>query len=468
MKKTIKFICSALAVCMFFCLFSGCAKNNRGGEETSALEKFTSDYRVELLNFENWYPDFSLIRVLRSFGKVTRNEDPKFVKSGKYSAKLQTTGAFNNYLDPSLYFPTKSTYYDFNYSDFTYTDRVDFWIYNDCESEKTLRVGLVSDIVNYENVRKLPAAEYELNAKSWNFVSYRVDFNAMSITQKIDAEQIMKIQGIYFEFQHAESADLSAAPVYYLDDMNIYYKKQANKLKDASEIVQFDKKENGAEIIYELCDFEKIYQKNIFSYYTANSECIPKMTVVKAENEGVENFQATSGSRVLKVEMKPAGESGGYTELILSDKVVRAFYNEFVFDYSSARPIIPVDEWKDYRLAYDVYCDFDVGEFYVANFFYKSDNSTLSRASSTVAVNKSREWVTWSFGLKEMDDKLSSRYSDTNENIKKAYDEYAAFYDEHGYGERVSDAGQIRMVYPDVTGESKVMYIDNIRLYKVS
>ncbi len=461
MKKIIKIICLTLCLCMLSCMLFGCGESSDTDEPAA---KFESEYRVELLNFENWYPDFSIIKMMRNFGKITRNVDQKYVKSGKYSAKLQTIGGFNNYSEPCVFFPTNSARYEFDYMDFTFVDHVDFWIYNDNDTTEVLKVGLVNEIQDYEKITCLPATKFTLS-KGWNLVTYVVDFNAMSITQKIDEETITQIKGVYLEFEHAVTADLATAPVYYLDDMNIYYKEEANELKDSSKIIEFNA--NTAHDVYELCDFEKLYQQNIFSFITKSPKNNPVMSVVKAENENIKGFEATSGTKVLKIELTASDYTEGYTELILSDKVVRAFYDKFVFDYDTNQPIIPVEDWDKWYLAYDIYCDFDVEDmgngkgFNWSNFFYQSGNDTSYRSSSNAAV-KSHAWATWSWSIKDIQDKANSRADRV-----EAYNKYAAYYDEHGYGERISDAGQIRMVYTDMQdGKTRVMYIDNLRLYK--
>lgn len=248
--------------------------------------------------------------------------------------------------------------------------------------------------------------------------------------------------------------------------MNLYFKKNANTLKNVSEIVSFNYNKNQQ--VYELCDFEKLYQSNVFSYIYQNVKCIPKLSVVNADDENIDGFQATSGSKVLKIEMPADPDGDKWGELVLSDKVVRAFYNQFVIDYDTLQPKIPVEEWKNYRLAYDVYCDFDVSTdgFYLNNFFYTSVNDTIRRSNGMKVSVKSHEWTTWSVSLADISDKLNSR-TGTTKSLIDAYNEYLEYFDEHGFGERVSNAGSIRLVYKDAKTTNKVMYVDNIRMYKV-
>ena len=471
MKKWInKTICITLSLCLLACLsvFFGC--NKKEGDRSSEEEgvKFNSEYRIELLNFENWYPDFSLIKILENFGKVSRNENLDYVKTGKYSAKIQPIGGFNKFSNPTMFFPLESSYYEFNYTDFTYMDHIDFWVYNGNAQDKVISVGLVKSIssARVPTISAMPASNYVLKANSWNLVSYYVDFDVMNITQNITVSQISNIKGIYIEFEHSVSKSTQLAPEYYIDDMNLYFKKNANTLKNVSEIVSFNYNKNQQ--VYELCDFEKLYQSNVFSYIYQNVKCIPKLSVVNADDENIDGFQATSGSKVLKIEMPADPDGDKWGELVLSDKVVRAFYNQFVIDYDTLQPKIPVEEWKNYRLAYDVYCDFDVSTdgFYLNNFFYTSVNDTIRRSNGMKVSVKSHEWTTWSVSLADISDKLNSR-TGTTKSLIDAYNEYSEYFDEHGFGERVSNAGSIRLVYKDAKTTNKVMYVDNIRMYKV-
>lgn len=476
MKNFKKWISIALSALFALAMVACGKKVDETETETSIkpLTKIENEYRVELVNFEQWNPDFSQIRVLTNFGKVSRNRDINYVKSGKYSAKLQPVGGIHKYLKPAMYYPFVSEYYDFNYQDFTYVDRVEFWLYNDDDRQQPVNVGLVSKIIDVDTVQKFPAETFYLQPKSWNLVTYYVDFSTMNITQNVSQNAMLSVQGVYMEFESSGDADVNKAPVYYLDDINLYYKEQPNTLKDTAQILKFTHKEGSD--VYELCDFEQVYQKYVLSTYVPNPKCVPTLSIVKAEEENIDGFLASSGMHVLKVEMKGGDKyKGSHTEIGLSGKVVRAFYDQFVYDYDTQTPIIPVEELKNYYLAYDVYCASDVeAGYYFANFLYDSQDKTHARTWNAPSITiRKGEWVTWSWSLYDIANKTSSRNDDKNTSIQKAYKDYEKSYDAFtekfgaaGYGDRITNAGQIRIIYPEFTGENRVMYIDNIRMYK--
>lgn len=436
-------------------------------ENVATMSKVENDFRVELCNFEQWKPDFSLIRVLENFGKVTRNKDINYVKSGKYSAKLQPVGGFYNYLKPMMYYPFASTTYNFNYEDFTYVDCVDFWIYNDGETVQSVNVGLVSKITDKDTIETYPSQVFYLQPKQWNHVTYFVDFTAMSVTQKIKANAIMQVKGVYLEFNSSGSVDLADSTTFYLDDLNLYYKTEPNTLMDVNELLQFNHKE-GTDV-YELCDFEHVYQKYIFKTKLGNSKSDPTLSIVNAANENIEGFAATSGKNVLRIEMKGADMyQATTTSYTLSSEIVRAFYDKFIYDYDTQTDIIPVEEWKDYYFAYDVYAveGFE-DDYYFGQIFFDGDNSNYCRANPAIQLVKNGEWVTKRISLYDIADYNKSRKHDTNVNIQKAFAAYQEHYEANGgRGRRISDAGQITFYWPEFVGENRVMYLDNIRVYK--
>ena len=83
MKKLIN-ILLALILGLSTIAFGGCKTATQSGKK--------NDSEIILADFEQWAPDFQLISLHNKFGKITRNEDAKYVKSGKYSAKLHPVG----------------------------------------------------------------------------------------------------------------------------------------------------------------------------------------------------------------------------------------------------------------------------------------------------------------------------------------------------------------------------------------
>ena len=478
MKKINKYISFAMSA-LLATSFVACSKNDKNNTSNAenSTAKIENGYRVELATFEKSTKDYSLIKLLEDFGKITRNQNAEYAKGGNGSVKLQPIGSMYLGVNPSFYYPFTSEFYDLNYEDFTNVDYISFWMYNDNEEDKALRVGLVSTVKGVNNVTKMPSQTFYLKPKSWNLVKYYIDFNTMNITQEITELMITSVKGVYFEFNRSASEKMEDAPVYYLDDINLYYKDTANTVSDASQLITFDADEESG--VYELCDFEKVYQKYIFAPNSTKSLCLPQISVVNAESEGI---VATSGTSVMKA-ILPAGDTvnGSYPRLDLSRNVIRKFYDQFVYDYDTKKPIIPIEDWDKYRIAYDVYY---VGEeretFDLVNQFYSLYNGQFSwytRAVTTTRM-KANEWTTYSWSLAELSDKRNSRLDMTRNEagqlipvegpVKVAYEDYAANFDKNGgAGQRITDAGEIYLTYGEFTGEDKVIYIDNLRVYKV-
>ena len=117
-------IIAALALCLCFITpLLGCAEKP---EEKETPETNT----IKIADFEQWEPDFGLMRVMPSFGKVSENRDENFVKSGKASAKIQPLGGKSDIKLPLMYFPTVSTRFGYDRSDFSRVECVDMWMYN--------------------------------------------------------------------------------------------------------------------------------------------------------------------------------------------------------------------------------------------------------------------------------------------------------------------------------------------------
>ena len=474
MKKIKKIISLALSA-LFVLGAVSCKKDetqNPDTESVTAVSKITNDYKVELCNFEQWQPDFSLVRVLRNFGKVSRNKDENYVKSGKYSAKLQPVGGYYTYLKPAMWLPFASTVHDFNYEDFSYVDCIDFWMYNDSDTVKSVDVGLISKVVDQREVERYPAETFYLQPKAWNLITYYVDFSAMAITQKIDDEDIMQIKGVYFEFNSSGSTDLADSPVFYLDDVNIYYKQEPNVVMDVSEVIQFNHKD-GTDV-YELCDFEHVYQKYIFTTKLNDAQAAPIFTVVDAEKENIDGFAATSGKHVLRVETMGTETGTSTTQYKLSGEVVRAFYDKFIYDYDTGRDIIPVEEWGNYYFAYDVYAvdtyeDFPDGYKFGTATFRDGDEGNLYWTKAAEAV-KTGEWITNRISLADIANEANHR-SLTSAKLETLHAAYKEHYDANGgRGRRISDAGSVNFYWPNFkateTVKSRVVYLDNIRVYK--
>ena len=136
MKKLLSLILALVISATTFSLV-GCAPS----QQTP-----TDSKKIVLADFEQYKPDFQLMRIMNNFGAVNVNKDAQYVKSGTTSAKLQPLGGYAQSSQPFVYFPLESELFDYDYQDFTKYESVSMWVYN-AESEiENMEVGLVAAI----------------------------------------------------------------------------------------------------------------------------------------------------------------------------------------------------------------------------------------------------------------------------------------------------------------------------------
>jgi hypothetical protein len=80
MKKIKKWLSLALTLTTLLSFF-GCDVEKQSSENAGETIIFR--------DFEDWGPDFQTLQLMLNFGKVSRNEEAEYVRSGKYSCKIQ-------------------------------------------------------------------------------------------------------------------------------------------------------------------------------------------------------------------------------------------------------------------------------------------------------------------------------------------------------------------------------------------
>ena len=216
MKKIRLLIISLLFVvlsvsCVFF---AGCFGGNDSTEESE-----NSADRVVLADFEEWAPDFQLLRLKENFGSIEVNADAKYVKSGAQSAKLIVMGNEKTG-NPYFFVQTQSNLFGYDYSDFSKIKHISAWVYNSTNATATLYMGLVTKVLDIANVSASKPVAMTLNP-GWNEVIYVPDMN--TIISGVGVKNYHGIEGIYFMFDNPKAALKKDAPVYYLDDVALNY-----------------------------------------------------------------------------------------------------------------------------------------------------------------------------------------------------------------------------------------------------
>lgn len=364
--KTLKKIIGTvlIVVCLLggTAVFGGCAKKQLAvGDE------------VILANFEQWAPDFQILRVAKGFGAVTPNEDIRYVHGGKASAKLQPMGGYSQPTIPYLYFPLYSERFDYNHCNILQIDYVSMYLFNAQADERSVTVGLIASVIDIETVSMTGGKQFVLQP-GWNEISYFPDPTLVNL-----AYDVKDVLGVYLEFANAGVREVSQAPIYYLDDVALYKNKKTDAVKD---VVTLDEGE--------ICDFEKAYQSFVISSEVTNASTTPDISVVRAADEGIE---AAHGNKVLKVVTKPGSmKEASWPQIVLPEKLMRA----------SGMMQVPEDKLGDYVFRFDVYVVDRPILFVVKHYSFGGGNyQPRNLANSTVgnqllAVGK---WVTYECGF---------------------------------------------------------------------
>ena len=209
--------------------FAGCKDNKTEGNE---VEDNNPAKIVTLANFEQFDPDFQLLRLRKGFGAVNVNQNKDYVKSGESSAKLQPLGRYKDKAKPFLYFELESELYDYSYADLDYLYSISMWLYNDSEEQKEAEIGIVTSFINLneinsDGVTQGAGISYKLNS-GWNKLTYFIDKSEVYLPSGGT-----KAQGIYLQFENTPSRDIEDAPVFYLDDVVLTVKKEFNEISVA-------------------------------------------------------------------------------------------------------------------------------------------------------------------------------------------------------------------------------------------
>lgn len=393
MKKMIALICALVMP------ISAAACGDPAGEDAdSDFEK-----TVVLADFEEWAPDFQLLRQMNNFGAIDVNEDARYVKDGTRSALVRPLGGYSKMTTPYFYIPTESSLFGYNYVDFNVVQSFTADVYNAESSDVAMEAGVITMIADYESADLAGASEFILKP-GWNEVEYIVDRSLLNI-----ANDISDIAGIYYSFENAGSRYLEDAPELYFDNIVLH---RSRDLSPVENLITLDENE--------ICGFEKLYQRYIITAEADNSKCMPDYEVVYANNYGM---QASEGDYVLRLVTKPGDVfQGSWPKFTIPEKIMQA----------SDLVSLCANGGTGVYIAFDVYAETDSMRFY-ADFHSEGGGNWSSWSLSSVKG----AWVTFRLELSNLPEATlkSPGY------MKISWDEYP----------------------PDMYGDM-VFYFDNFRL----
>lgn len=325
MKRFISLIIVLIVLLSCFS-FSAC-----GEEDENSAEQLNY---VSVADFEQWGPDFQMLRLINNFGKITRNEDENFVYEGKYSAKLQPMGGYASPSAPIMYIPMKSTYFSYDYADLTKYSELSAYFYNTSDKPIDVTVGLISAVTSTRAATPAQGDTITLPPKQWKRVDYWFHLDLISLSL-----DIYDVAGIYFQFPNQGVMYPDDAPTIYLDDVRLLKRDEEYV---ASDLIELDQStDSQGRIIKEICDFEKDYQAYVYSLELKGTpqETI-ETNVVNAEDYGI---TASNGNRVLRVLRHPS-KSGMNSRIIFSQAIMQKV----------GMQNIPKEDWHKVFLKFDV------------------------------------------------------------------------------------------------------------------
>ena len=188
------------------------------GKSAPAVKASTQS-EVLLADFEEWAPDFQTLRIRNEFGSINVNKDSAYVKSGKQSAALTVVGSKKD-TKPLFFANTVSTWFGYDYSDFSRIESVSAWFYNASDTEEKLHVGLITDIPSIEQADLQKYDTFTLKP-GWNEVVYEPDMNY--IISSVGEDSYRGIQGVYFMFDNPHAATKADGKRFYVDDVTLHY-----------------------------------------------------------------------------------------------------------------------------------------------------------------------------------------------------------------------------------------------------
>lgn len=254
--------------------------------------------KIVFADFESYQDGFQMMRPLWGFGKISENEDTKYVTSGTKSAKIQPQGSADGSHKPTVYLPFVSSSLNYNYSDLSIIKSISFDIYNAQNEEKYVETGFVADHEENKSITPCLATKQTLNPGWNNFV---IDIGHDFLAKIIDIDNV---NGFFWRFDSDYNYALEECDVFYLD--NIVF-------KTCDKVVI-----NEPEPSLVIADFENSYES-----YLLTSEIDVDIEIVQAQN----GIVPTSGFRMyhVKNDAPDLDENGnplwGY--LVLNGRMVK-------------------------------------------------------------------------------------------------------------------------------------------------
>ena len=432
MKKLLnKILLLVLSVLMVTGVFAGC----KGGTVYAEIDpsKITNpvftmntfdDYRA----LWRWIPS-------KTFGDISLNTNPEYIKGGEGSAKItiigETTYLVGEKSNSTMKAQTKDVLdynvYGNNWSDFSYATLISFEVYNPGTETRKVATQLHYNETTYSVPVWIDCPT------GWSTVSCPIQREFIPHTKTDNfGGTAAKVEHISIHFQKDYEEDY----VLYVDELCIYY--ATDEVEQATISLKTD----------EICSFDEYWQFKKFSIHCYSAGYIPDaewVTLPDAEERGP----------VLKITTKDrtADVSGtDWPGIRIPEECYQMFFNSN-FDYDDNDLFcIDIKGPKTNMIA----CVFLE--------LYYSDNGKFTTKTWYFDEEHLGEWQTISYTVAEMNTNHYQTYPWVNgEQITETHTSYAN--SRTGY---FSTCKKINLTYRSAAGYiSEEIYIDNYRMVRV-
>lgn len=373
MKKTlVKVLAGLLAVTGSLAAFGCGDRNDTPTEERPA--------QYTLADFENWAPDFQMCRISSTFGKVSMNTDPAYVRSGSRSARIDPVGS------GWMYLPTYSENFGYDYADFTYVNSIRMEMYNAQDTEEIVNVGLVAATHGIDSFDRAGETTFTLRP-GWNTVELYVEPSIVCIIA-----DLTDVQGIYFTFDPVNVGSITEdTPRFYLDNVRLMTRETPHSTETNLQFAE-----------NEIIDFERFYHK----YFLINDFGVD-MGIVNAADYGI---SAASGSKVLRLVM-PGTNTGGWN-----------YYVQLMAPFLKAGALgqLTDEQFENAYFCWDAY-NTSEAEYNVVAIFELGTGAKDYRVGSTPKKNR---WTTFRVKLTDIEKNLEGWRDNMGLFVFSVKDEY--------------------------------------------
>ena len=420
MKK----LCLIVAlICVFGAVpfAGGCAGQNT---DTYAVTEET------FYDFEEYYRNFHLIKLLNTFGAVSENRDKTYVSQGERSAKLQPLGNPADTVKPRILFPAYATGHDFNFMDVTKYRSLVGSFYNAEEENVSVEIGFTTSLFVSEQwsdyVSVTPAEKYVLKP-GWNEITYLIPHDFLAIFY-----DLTQMHGVYFQFENAGSYNRDDAPVIYVD--NLRFQRLSEPYVPENAIRQTADEAAG---VWEIASFEEEAQR-----YAIRVERADNYQEVVPDLEIIDPHMGDEVGKVLRYYTRPGtSEKYGWPWTYLSPKLFSGIDFSQFEDTAEYEYYFKLDFYNNYKETAGMAVE-----------FVSADHS-LSYQTYSLLSAEPQSWTTFSIRLSSLQRTVTDE-DGTTRTVR--------FIDEPGTIYFVYDA------YAEETLDRKEFYIDNIRIERVA